>query len=191
VRSALDLLERECAVVRRFGGTFVAANDRSSRRVRVQHRMPENPDALPEIESSPLVEGWADEAECVRLRLRAGDRVFRARRVRLAKGLPFMAERTTLAAALLPGLADRAFPHCGILDLSRVHGLELGAAHEQASIGAASSEAAEVLAVEEGAPVLILDRVVMTRDGRPVEWRVAECSLTIRDLAGAGEDERD
>jgi GntR family transcriptional regulator len=183
VRSALELLERECAIVRRCGERFVAVGDRSGGRSRAEHRGPEDRGTPPEIVSSPLVAGRASEAECVRLRLRAGERVLRTHRVRFLNGLPFMAEQTALAAALLPGLADKAFAHCGILDLARIHGLQLGTAHEHASIGAASSEAAHALGIEEGALVLVLDRIVTLRDGRPVEWRVAECSLSALDLS--------
>ena len=42
---------------------------------------------------------------------------------------------------------------------------------------------AEVLDIEEGSLVLVLDRVVTTRDGRPAEWRVAECNLTRQHLS--------
>ena len=182
VRSALELLERECAIVRKYGDTFVAADDSDHRGIRVG---PEARGAgVPsEVESTSVIEGWSDETECVRLHLRSTDRVFRTRRVHFAMGVPFMAERTTLAAALFPGLADSAFPPHGILDLARVRGIALGAAHEQASIAAASAQAREVLGIEEGSLVLVLDRVVTTRDGRPAEWRVAECNLTRQHLS--------
>jgi DNA-binding GntR family transcriptional regulator len=34
-----------------------------------------------------------------------------------------------------------------------------------------------MLAVAPGTPVLMLDRVVHTADGEPVEWRRAECHI--------------
>ena len=89
------------------------------------------PARRPRSSSKPVTEGWPDETECVRLHLRSTDRVFRTWRVHFAMGVPFMAERTTLAAALFPGLADSAFPPHGILDLARMRGIALGAAHEQ------------------------------------------------------------
>ncbi len=126
IRSALELLERECAVVRKLGGgTFVAAGDVDQRTIRIGDPGSDSSEAS-EIHLGTLVEGWADEAECARLDLRASDRVYRIRRTRYAMGMLFMAERTTLMAALFPGLADRAFPAHGILDLARLYGFRLG-----------------------------------------------------------------
>lgn len=189
VRSALELLERECAIVRKRGHIFIAAGDSDRREIRVG---PEARGAgVPsEVESTPLIEGWSDETECVRLHLRSGDRVLRTRRVHFAMGAPFMAERTTLAAALFPELADSMFPPHGILDLARMRGIALGTAHEHASIAVVSAQAREALDVEKGSLVLVLDRVVTTGDGRPAEWRVAEYNLTRQHLSamsnGAG-----
>ena len=183
VRSALELLERECTIVRKYGHIFVAADDSDHREIRVKPHEACDAGAASEVESTPVTEGWPDETECVRLHLRSTDRVFRTWRVHFAMGVPFMAERTTLAAALFPGLADIGFPPHGILDLARTRGIALGAAHEHASIAPASAEAREVLDIEEGSLVLVLDRVVTMRDGRPAEWRVAECNLTRQNLS--------
>ena len=43
-------------------------------------------------------------------------------------------------------------------------------------MSAATGAVAEQLGMPEGAPVLVLDRVVYTIDGRPVEWRVGQCN---------------
>jgi DNA-binding GntR family transcriptional regulator len=183
IRNALTLLERECAVIRKRDGTFVAAGSCDRKGIRVRHPGGGNSPVLPEIESTPIVEDWADEAECVRLHLRSTDRVFRTRRIHFTRGLPFMAERTTVAGGMFPGLADKAFPTHGILDLARIYGIALGMAHEQASIAPVSAEAADVLGLEEGSLGLLLDRVVTTRDGQPAEWRVAECRLTRQQMS--------
>jgi DNA-binding GntR family transcriptional regulator len=37
---------------------------------------------------------------------------------------------------------------------------------------------ADTLGIASGAPVMVLDRVVQSLDGRPVEWRVGWCHLT-------------
>jgi GntR family transcriptional regulator len=36
---------------------------------------------------------------------------------------------------------------------------------------------AQQLGIAAGAPVMVLDRVVMSLDGRPIEWRVGRCHL--------------
>lgn len=189
IRTALSLLERECAVIRKHDGRFVAAGNCDHRRIHVGYPGGGKSPVLPEIESTPIVEDWADETECARLHLRSTDRVFRTRRTHFTKGLPFMVERTVVAGGMFPGLADRAFPTHGVLDLARTYGIALGTAHEHAAIAPVSAEAAEVLGLEEGSLVLVLDRVVMTREGLPAEWRVAECSLTRQQISALSEGE--
>ena len=39
----------------------------------------------------------------------------------------------------------------------------------------ANGEIAEELRIAKDTPILTLDRVVYTLDGRPVEWRLARC----------------
>ena len=66
-----------------------------------------------------------------------------------------MHERASLPADLFPNL--------------------LGKAEERITIGAASQDVAAALRIPEDLPVMVLDRVVFTIDGRPVEWRVGQC----------------
>jgi DNA-binding GntR family transcriptional regulator len=182
VRSALQLLERQCAIVRKRGNTFVTV-DADHREIHVACPEASSSRMLPEIESTAAVEDWANETECMRLRLRSTDRVFRTSRIHFSKGMPFMVERITHVAELFPGLAGRALPARGILDLASMHGIALGSAHEHASIAAVSVGAADALGIEDGSLILTLDRVVTTHDGRPAEWRVSECSLTAEHLS--------
>jgi GntR family transcriptional regulator len=192
VRSALLLLERQCAIVRKRGNTFVAV-DADHREIHVAYPEVGSSGMLREIECLPAIEEWADEIECVRLHLSPTDRVFRTRRVHFSKGTPFMAERIAHPAALFPGLSGETLPSRGILDLASIHGIALGLAHEHASIAAASPGAAEALGIEDGSLILMLDRVVTAQDGSPAEWRVAECSLAAQHLlsiskSGGGSD---
>jgi len=76
---------------------------------------------------------------------------------------------------LFPGLGDKNSSRIAIL--AQEYGLLLGAAEERISIGEATREAADVLNIAYGSPVTVLDRVVRTIDGRPVEWRVGQCNL--------------
>lgn len=178
VRAALDILECERVVMRKRGhGTFVADADcskpssgagRGEQTLRLSGKM------VP----GGLTEGLADRAERARLRLLSSDRVYRIHRLRIAKGKPVMAETVSLPAALFPGLAERAALANRIVDLAKAYGLRLGQAQERISISIASPVAAAALGLGEGSSVLVLDRVVLTRDGCPAEWRVAECVLT-------------
>src|SRR3990170_2132795 len=84
MRKALDLLESERLVTRRQGrGTFV--NDQSAGEL--AHRFmnicgPDGERLIGEVASVEVTAAAANEMECERLGLRAGDRVYRIRRVR-------------------------------------------------------------------------------------------------------------
>jgi GntR family transcriptional regulator len=56
--------------------------------------------------------------------------------------------------------------------LAQQYGLLLGKGDERVSIGAASPEVAEMLGVNAGIPILLLDRLVHDLSGRAVEWRL-------------------
>jgi len=64
-----------------------------------------------------------------------------------------------------------------LVEIAQAYGILLGKAEERISIDACSPLAAKALSLAERTPVLVLDRAVMTRDGRPAEWRRAECML--------------
>ncbi len=179
-RKALDMLEGERVVTRRQGrGTFVMdcsseelAGRFSNIRIAEGHRV------LGDITCCELNEDLADEAERARLQLQADGRVYRIRRVRAHHGTPYMAERTSLPAALFPGLADMPDLSHRLVALAQRHGILLGRAQERISVVGASAPAAQALGIAKGSPVFLLDRVVLTLDDRPAEWRVAECHLT-------------
>lgn len=124
--------------------------------------------------SGEFAEGPASEAESARLQLGGEYRVYRIRRVRAEKGGALVAEQAILPAALFPGLADQAELAHRIVDLAKRYGVRLGKAQERIFIGAASPWASKALGLGRSAPVLVLDRVAMTQDRRPAEWRIAE-----------------
>lgn len=119
-------------------------------------------------------EGLAGAVERARLQLGQKDRVYRLRRVRLAKGGELVAERIVLPAALFPTLAGMPQGAHDIVELARTCGVRLAEARERAYLAAASRWASKSLGLRRSATVLVLDRVVMTQDGRTAEWRIAE-----------------
>jgi DNA-binding GntR family transcriptional regulator len=48
---------------------------------------------------------------------------------------------------------------------------------ERISIDKAAPAVAEALCVAPSSPVMVLDRVMRTLDGCPIEWRVGQCHL--------------
>jgi hypothetical protein len=119
-------------------------------------------------------EGVASAAERARLQLGSAERVYRLRRVRVEEGGELVAERAVLPAALFPGLGDKRDLERGIVELAAAYGLELGMARERVFLGSASHWASEGLGLARLTPVLVLDRVVLTGDRRPAEWRIVE-----------------
>jgi GntR family transcriptional regulator len=183
MRKALDLMEAERLLTRRQGrGTFV--NDQSSDELAARFsniRSPDGKRVCGQVKSAEVSEGPANEAECARLRLRPEDRVYRIHRVRQHKGQVFLVEDVTLPAALFPELEDKkASLTERIIVLAQEYGILLGKAEERVSLSGASSVIAQKLGVAAGSPVMVLDRVVLALDGRPIEWRMGWCHLADR-----------
>jgi GntR family transcriptional regulator len=84
VRKALDRMEADRLITRRQGkGTFV--NDQGSDQLAcrwIRIRTADGKAVHGELRSQVISEGTAGELECSRLHLRAGDKVYRIRRVR-------------------------------------------------------------------------------------------------------------
>jgi GntR family transcriptional regulator len=177
MRKALSLLETEHLITRRQGrGTFV--NDPASEGLVDRFcnvRGLEGKPIVGRVEVSEVSEATAD-----RLQLRIEDPVWRIRRVRYEADSAFMYEEVSLPAELFPDLSDNP---SRIVFLAHRYGLLLGKAEERLAVGKASGPAAAALRVAPASPVMVLDRVVRTIDGRPVEWRLAQCHLATRYVA--------
>jgi GntR family transcriptional regulator len=178
MRKALGLIETERLVTRKQGrGTFV--NDQTSASLVDRYcniRGPDGRAAPGRLDAGEITEAAANAEECRRLHLRSHDQVWRIRRARIYRDAPLMYEEVSLPAELFPRL-DAGKVHCRIVALAQQHGLLLGAAQERVSIGAACERAAVALGIAQGAPVVLLDRVVRTIGGQPVEWRIGQCDL--------------
>jgi GntR family transcriptional regulator len=180
MRKALDLLESQRLLTRRQGrGTFV--NDLASEEQSNWFRSLRGADGEPivsEIRSAQVTQGVATKLECERLQVGANDAVHRISRVQFQAYRPFMVEKVVMPAALFPCIADKSASSAhGIAELAQQHGLHLGKAEERITIEAAAPEVATVLGIAPAEPIVLLDRVMLTLDGRPIEWRVGRCHL--------------
>ena len=179
MRKALDLLEAQRVLTRSQGrGTFV--NDQSSAalvsrfwRISATDGKPMNGDAR----TIEVVEARGNDEERTRLRLGAQDSVYRVRRARWHGDRPFVVEEASLPAVLFPGLLERNGIDHRIVALAQMYRILLGKAEERLSIGVAPPAIADTLCVAPDTPVMLLDRLVLTLDGQPVEWRIAHCHL--------------
>ena len=177
MRKALELLERDGLVLRRQGrGTFVADPVSPAQVGRYVRLVAANGDrVLGEISTVEVARGKATERERELLALPTDAEVHRLRRVRSHQNQPFLVEDVAVPLALLPNVSEDDWRTHWLTELAPGHGVLLGKAVETISAAAVSASAAEALQVPEGTPVLILERVISTRDGRPAEWRRAEC----------------
>ena len=179
MRKALDLMEAERLLTRRQGrGTFV--NDQASDELAARFsnlRALDGSRVCGEIKSADIGEGRANPLECERLRLRSDDHVYRIHRVRHHKGQVYSVEDASLPAALFPRLVEKTSVADRIIVLAQEYGLLLGKAAERVSLGQASPPVAQTLDISVDSPVMVLDRVVMALDGRPIEWRLGHCNL--------------
>jgi GntR family transcriptional regulator len=177
VRKALELMESRHMLTRRQGrGTFIAdpaVGGFADRFCSIRNAHGET--VAGSIECLEIARRPAGEAERARLQLGREDRVWHLRRLRRDGDRAFMHERVALPAGLFHEIAADA-PH-RIVALAHRRGLMLGPGEERISLGSASAEAAGALSIAPGSPVLLLDRVVRTTEGQPVEWRSAECHL--------------
>jgi len=178
MRKALDLLESQHLVTRRQGrGTFV--NDPTSDEISNRFSNLRAADGEPiagEVKASRMAQGVANALECARLRVQAHDPVYRISRVIFRREQPFMLEEVAMPAALFPGLAEIG-PADSIAALAQRYGLLVGKAEERLTIDAAAPDVAAVLGIAPAAPIVMLDRIMLTLDGRPIEWRIGRCQL--------------
>jgi GntR family transcriptional regulator len=178
VRKALDEMTAENLLVRRQGrGTYVAEHDQEHALFHFFKLTDPGGEALvPESRVLRRSGGPAKAAEAERLEIARGDPVFRIVRLRSHAGRPAIHERIVLPAALFPGLdARRELPNTLYTLYARDYGITIARAEERLCAVAAGAEVAKHLDIEEGAPLLAIDRVALALDRRPVEWRLSLC----------------
>jgi GntR family transcriptional regulator len=113
----------------------------------------------------------ADDIVATRLGLAVGAPVWQIERLRLADERPMAVETSHLSALRFPQLSRhmrRAQSLYGVLE--HVYGVVPVRAEESISTAPASPREARLLRTDTGAPMLVLGRHSLDRDGQPVEW---------------------
>ncbi len=178
IRKALDLLAADHLLVRRQGrGTYVARHTPADMLFRFFNFFDDEDQRIqPETGSAKLSDGRATPEERERLALGAGARVIRISRIRNRSGAPFTFEKIAVPADLFPGLLKKqAIPNTLYDHFQKVYGLTVARGQEKLTAVAASAEAARALGVDEGTPLLMIDRVMYGVQNQPLEWRVSLC----------------
>jgi GntR family transcriptional regulator len=177
MRKALDLLEDEALLSRRQGrGTFVLDPVSEGAGQRFNHFRLANGASVDAVAATlDLALAEANSFECERLQLVTGEKVYRIRRLRSRQGKAFMVEDASLPEVLFPQLVERALPSHRLVEIAQAYSVLLGDSAERVFAETCSASSAEALSIDPATPVLVLDRVIRTRDGQPAEWRRAEC----------------
>jgi len=176
VRKAIDEMAAENLLVRRQGkGTFVAThNDPRSffRFLRIAH----NEGELPPMKSIPL-ECWRAKAGvdvAHKLGLETGAPIIIVRRLLRFGSEPVVFDEIYLPGELFPDLTLEVLK-AGEMSLYSLfegrYGVRMIRADERLRAVVADKVCADVLKVEEGSPLLLVERVTFTYTDKPVEWR--------------------
>ena len=112
----------------------------------------------------------AGPAVAAALELADGAPVTEIRRVRLGNGQPIAVERSVFPAALCPGLLECRLDGSLYELLEEKYQLRPYRARESLEPVTADAREAEVLQVELGDPLMLVERIAYVRDGRPVEY---------------------
>lgn len=176
VRKAIDEMAAENLLVRRQGkGTFVATHNDPRSDYRFLRLVPDD-DSQVHSTSEPLgceVRPAAPEVAKA-LGLESGDRVVAMERILRFGDDPVVLDQIYLASELFPGLtlerlqaSDRSLYSLFESD----YGVRMIRAVERLRAVAADAHSAGLLGVEEGVPLLLVERTAYTYGDKPVEWR--------------------
>lgn len=175
VRRTLENLELEGLVVRRRGiGTFPVPQP-------VEHRDRYNIGGLVDAASVPAGTPTENQTLSAGLQpapvtvaaqfgLEGGTPLYRIQRRRSFRGEPFTILTAWASPAIGPELATLADRHRGIPVALEKMDLALGRAEQAITARAADEQAAALLAVPVGAPLLAMATLVTDRQDQPVVW---------------------
>ncbi|MBL8384335.1 MAG: GntR family transcriptional regulator [Burkholderiales bacterium] len=176
VRKAIDELAAEHLLVRRQGkGTFVATHTEPRAQFRFLRLMPdEGEQAYPESQIVDCRRMRAPAEIARNLDLKPGDPVVVVRRVLAFAGRPCVLDELWLPGALFRGLTAERLTESRAPLYSMFEsefGIKMVRAEEKIRAVAADAEAARMLRVAPGTPLLSVDRLTYTYADRPVEVR--------------------
>ena len=180
IRKALDLLNADHLINRRRGKGTVVRRITAERSVLSYFRLVSDDGRWnhPTDRVLGVERAVADEAEVRKLALRAGERVWRVRRVRENDGRPCVFDRFAVPESLFPTFAwppDIAGVSTAFQYYERRFGILVMDVVDQIKAEVAEEPVARALGLPSPAAVLKVDRIVHAIDGRIIEWRVSWC----------------
>jgi GntR family transcriptional regulator len=186
VRKAIDELAAGNLLVRRQGrGTFVASHHEVRTQFRFLRIRPDEPEAAGSKGGMPMT---SRILECRRLRapvevsrllqLRTGEAVVQIRRLLEVGGRPTVLDEIWLPGARFRGLSvERLSAYSGPLYglFEADFGTRMIRATERLKAIAADRQLSRALKVDEGSPLLLVERLTFTYEDQPVELRRGYC----------------
>src|SRR5262249_13683836 len=126
-----------------------------------------------------LRSGRADRDAARRLGLPSRSRIWEILRVRALRSVPVIFERIAVPVSLFPDLVlplDRDLPDELYVLYQEKFAVTVARAEEKLRAVAADPLDAEALGVAVSSPLLEIDRLALSLDGTPVEWRRSRCN---------------
>jgi GntR family transcriptional regulator len=182
VRKALDALVHENLLIRHQGrGTFVSSHSDQRELFRFFHLVEKN-DTAQSPQTSHLISHQRRKCslkESKRLKIPKAAYVLNIRRVRSMGGTPVIIENIVVPDALITGLGQETEIPNELYQLyEQAYGVTIHKAVEHLRAGSTTYSEAAYLPLQEGDPLLEIDRLAAKLDGTPVEWRVSRCDTS-------------
>lgn len=179
IRKAIDELAADNILIRQQGrGTYVASHNRDRMLFYFFHVVGEDgAKEYPEVRLLAFARGKADRVVAERLRIAAGDPVFRIRNLLSLGGRPIIVDDIALACERFTGLGEKQFrdrPSTIYNLYQEAFGLSVLRTSERLRAALADADVASLLGLPRGAPVLQIRRVALTYHDEPVEYRVSQ-----------------
>ena len=181
VRKAITELVENNVLVRKQGrGTFVANHDTQRALFHFFHIVnDEGVKVLPNSRTLSCRRKRATRIEASRLQLSGGSSVVSIERVRELEGKATIVEIITLPAdpfgnLIKPKACD--LPNMLYELYEKQFGMTVHTAEEKLRAITAPKRSASLLNVPEGSPLLEIERIALSLDRTPIEFRVSQCS---------------
>ena len=181
VRKALNDMVAEHLLFRQQGvGTFVSEHT-ERRSLFLYFSIVGNDGAriLPESNILLCEEKLPSPLEKSKLELIDGDMIVRFQRIRYFNNISTIIETICLPLEHFPGFGSEMEPPNNLFRFYQsTYGITVAKAEEYLKATIASAEEATILNIDEGTPMLEIDRIAKMLDGRPVEWRISHCDTS-------------
>jgi GntR family transcriptional regulator len=173
-RGILDLIDEGLLYRRRGIGTFIAQRhiDRNHNRLSSYVESAAEEGFKPRIEVLIREISGAKHIVARALNLREDEPVVRVRTLRLADDEPLAIHDEHVPYRLFPDILDADIETRQLWELLSDHGYPIKRAVQRVEARVAEEEIAQLLGIEEGAPILYKLRTVYSEDGTPVEFAI-------------------